>query len=301
MKTNLRTKLQLAAILFLSSTLMARAQEKSVENLDQKFLNWHNRDPLKDNTLGTSVDRAYAELIVERTPKKTVIVAVIDGGVDINHEDLKGRIWVNEDEIPGNNIDDDRNGYVDDIHGWNFIGNKNGENVMSETMEYTRVYRTGGGPDFAKAKKLYEKELNGRLEEKKNIERFEEIYYKAKAKIKDKTGITVNGAKDLDAISPDYSEDVMAAKRFLEGRYAMGFNEKILAEMKQQNLDYVEKFLSLEFNPRTIVGDDPANINDTGYGNPDVKGPRSDHGTSVAGIIAAIRSNGSALMVLPLT
>ena len=267
------------------------SQEKSIEKLDAKYLNWHNRDLGKDETLGTSVDRAYVDIIGNHAPKKTVVVAVIDSGIDIDHEDLQGKIWLNEDEVPGNNIDDDHNGYVDDIHGWNFIGNKSGENITYETLEYTRLYKAGSGPNYLRARQLYEKELEKRLNEKKSLEKFEEAYYNAKATIKDKTGITVTSMKDLDAISPDEGQDVITAKRFLMSRYEKGFEEKILKLMIENNEDYLGKFLNMDFDPRAIVGDDPVNINDVGYGNADVKGPRSDHGTSVAGIIAAGRNN----------
>lgn len=54
-----------------------------------------------------------------------IVIAIIDRGVETNHEDLKRNIWVNQDEIPGNNIDDDNNGYIDDINGWNFYNNSN--------------------------------------------------------------------------------------------------------------------------------------------------------------------------------
>ncbi len=75
-----------------------------------------------------------------KQPGREVTVAVIDGGVDITHEDLKANIWVNEDETPGNGKDDDNNGYVDDVHGWNFIGGPDGQNVDNDTFEVTRIY-----------------------------------------------------------------------------------------------------------------------------------------------------------------
>jgi subtilisin family serine protease len=268
------------------------SQVKTVSDLDQKYLNWHQRDPLKSDALGTSVDRVYEELIQNSAPKKTIIVAVIDSGVDIDHEDLSGMIWVNEKEIPGNHIDDDQNGYVDDIHGWNFIGNKNGDNISFENFEYTRLYKAGDGPHYERAKKLYEKELEKQLDEQQNIARFEKVYYKAKATIKEKTGITVNSLTDLDMVTSNYNDEVMAAKRFLSSRYEKGFNDKILASIKENNLDYLEKFLNKNFNARSIIGDDPTTMSDVSYGNPNVKGPRSDHGTSVAGVIASIRNNG---------
>ena len=57
--------------------------------------------------------------------KRPVTVAVIDTGIDISHKDLSSSIWVNEDEIPGDGIDNDNNGYIDDVNGWNFVGNNN--------------------------------------------------------------------------------------------------------------------------------------------------------------------------------
>ena len=99
---------------------------------------WFLRDPETDHLQGVSVEKTYATLLKGK-PSKTVIVAVIDSGIDIEHEDLKDVIWTNEDEIPNNGIDDDKNGYVDDVHGWNFIGGKNG-NVNEDTYEVTREY-----------------------------------------------------------------------------------------------------------------------------------------------------------------
>lgn len=61
----------------------------------------------------------------ETENKRTVTVAIIDTGIDTTHTDLKDSIWVNEDEIPGDGIDNDGNGYIDDVNGWNFISNSN--------------------------------------------------------------------------------------------------------------------------------------------------------------------------------
>jgi len=266
-------------------------QERSVDKLDAKYLNWQNHDPATDKDLGTSVNKAYRELLQNKKSKKVVIVAVIDGGVDIDHEDLQGKIWVNEDEIPGNNIDDDNNGYIDDIHGWNFIGNKNGENLHFENYEFTRVYKMGSGPFYDRAKKLQDEAIAEQSRNKEGLARFETAYYNAKAVIKTKTGFDVTSLKDLDKVMPEYGEPVMRAKRFLLSRYEQGFTEKGLADYKEHVKNVSEKYLNLDLNARALVGDDPTDINDVAYGNPDVKGPRADHGTSVSGIIAALRDN----------
>jgi hypothetical protein len=122
-------------------------QQKSIDEFDSEFLNWYNKDLVENKVMGTSVDKTYNELLQDLTPKKTIIVAVIDGGVDIYHKELEGKIWSNPNEIPNNGIDDDDNGYIDDIHGWNFIGNAKGENVLLENLEYTRIVKSNDKSD----------------------------------------------------------------------------------------------------------------------------------------------------------
>ena len=117
--------------------------------------NWFNLDPTQNKVPGVSTEKAY-EYLKDR-PSKTVVVAIIDSGIDIEHEDLKDKIWVNEKEVPGNNIDDDKNGYVDDVNGWNFIGGKDGRHVAHDTQELTRLYGSlkekFEGPQAAKFQK----------------------------------------------------------------------------------------------------------------------------------------------------
>ncbi len=97
--------------------------------------NWQHFDLLTDTVPGMSVEKAYAELI-KNYEGKNVIVAVLDSGVDIDHPDLSPVIWTNKDEVPGNGKDDDKNGYIDDVHGWNFLGD-----IVAETLEMTRIVR----------------------------------------------------------------------------------------------------------------------------------------------------------------
>ena len=138
---------------------------------------WFLRDPEQDSLQGVSAERAYETLLKDQ-PSRTVIVAVIDSGVDIDHEDLKNVIWKNEDEIPGNGIDDDKNGYVDDVYGWNFIGGKNG-NVDADTYELTREY--------IRLKAKYENVDESKISKKQKTEfesyqKIQDKYEKLKAK-----------------------------------------------------------------------------------------------------------------------
>ena len=101
---------------------------------------WHMLDKETSGYYGLSVDKAYAFVKSKKLKSKTVIVAVIDSGIDTTHEDLKSKLWRNPKEIPGNGIDDDKNGYVDDIYGWNFLGGRDGKNVEQDSYEAARVY-----------------------------------------------------------------------------------------------------------------------------------------------------------------
>ena len=112
---------------------------ENVEIPEEAPDNWHHLTSDADH-IGIGTEKLYSEILLTRTPSKKVIVAIIDSGTDIEHEDLAENIWINEDEIPGNGIDDDKNGYIDDVHGWNFIGGKDGNNVDKDTYELTRVY-----------------------------------------------------------------------------------------------------------------------------------------------------------------
>lgn len=268
-------------------------QSKDVNEWGTAYQNWYNRDISIDAIMGVSVDKAYLEILTDSSKvKKKVIVAVIDSGVDIEHEDLRGKIWVNQDEIPGNGIDDDGNGYVDDIHGWNFLGNSEGENIQYETMEFTRIVREEGETNevYQRALSMQEKEIAKREKEKENITAFSEIYTRARSIIYSNTKILVNSLVDLDKVQSS-NEAVVASKNFLKDRYEMGFSEESMNEYLTYVNDFLDYRLNTEFDPRSVIGDDPLDINDKKYGNPDVKGPAGSHGTGVAALIAANRAN----------
>jgi len=125
------------SVLLILSTLFAFSlyAQTSVKEIPK---GWHLKDRAKDGFYGISLEKAYE--FVKGKKSQQVIVAVIDSGVDTTHEDLKSVLWINKKEIPGNGVDDDKNGYTDDIYGWNFIGGKDGRNVKEDSYEVARVY-----------------------------------------------------------------------------------------------------------------------------------------------------------------
>src|SRR5690606_10663431 len=124
----------------LLGVLLLFAQLAVAQDKEKMPKNWHLLDPATSGYNGISLDKAYNLLKTKKLKSNRVIVAVIDSGVDTLHEDLKPVLWVNKGEIPHNGIDDDKNGYIDDIHGWNFLGGKDGRNVKEDSYEGARVY-----------------------------------------------------------------------------------------------------------------------------------------------------------------
>jgi len=279
------------ALLACSFAAQAQKKEKSPEN-------WFNLDPTQDNVRGVSTERTYAELLKGKQGR-TIIVAVIDSGVDITHEDLQGKIWVNTKEIPNNGKDDDGNGFVDDINGWNFIGGKNGKNVHQDSYELTREYvrlskkfgkkSKPNDPEFAYFEKI-KKELEQKKAEKQEEKQQLQEYYDAIGIVRKALGdkpltlenlktIETNDKKVEDAKNKVFFLYMMASPEELEEYYTKGIKNAL-------EYGYNEKF-----DTRKIVGDNPKKLREKGYGNNDVKGPDAFHGTHVAGIIAANRDN----------
>jgi subtilisin family serine protease len=297
----------------ISPAVLADEPFSSLDSMDMKQLNWYNLDPFTDTIQGASVDKTYREILSTLAPRKKIVVAVIDGGVDINHTDLEGKIWTNPDEIADNGIDDDHNGYVDDIHGWNFLGNPAGENIQYENYEYVRIFKKYDSlyrniksiRDLPKAersnyryylasRKEYQTERMKFETEKSYIEFFESAYNNATRIVMDFLGKDTLVPADLDAINTEI-DSVKKSANFLSYVYTQGLTPESLKEYKQYNNNHLNKKLNLEANYRAILSDDPADIRDTDYGNNDIKGPSSDHGTFVSGIIAASRDNGKGI------
>ncbi len=258
---------------------------------------------------GIGVDRAYETLLSNKKPKQTVVVAVIDSGVDIAHEDLQGRIWVNDDEVPGNGEDDDHNGYVDDVYGWNFIGGPDGRQVQYDTYELTRLYARLGARFDGKAladvpegeqadyetylqiKAAYEEKVQNARQQYDNVSGFAQAAEQATAFAKEKLGREDVTAADLDAFDEQDPTEGQV-RRILAFMVANNITMKDLRDYLKQLEKDLEYRYNLEFDPRPIVGDHYEDPTERYYGNADVAGPDPEHGTHVAGIIAANRDNG---------
>jgi subtilisin family serine protease len=269
--------------------------------------NWYNLDQKKDKVPGVSTERAYSELLKDKK-SHTVVVAVIDGGTEVDHEDLMEMIWVNTKEIPNNNIDDDQNGYVDDIHGWNFIGGKDGD-VKEDNLELARIYRMMSSKmenvgDAQKSTPEYAQYLKVKTEyeEKSQYAKQMTVYLNGLLDGIDKIVKTTQKenptAEDLKAYKPTDMADAMAQKILIE----LAKQKVTVAELKAQiqpGIDHYQQEIDFGLNQnldtRQIVGDHYENLMEKNYGNNHYEGPKGDHGTHVAGIIAATRDNGKGM------
>jgi subtilisin family serine protease len=276
--------------------------------------NWFLLDPQQDKVQGVSAEITYQTLL-NGQPSVPVIVAVIDSGVDIDHEDLKSVIWTNEDEIPGNGIDDDKNGYVDDMHGWNFIGGKNG-NVKEDTYELTREYvRLSKKFADVDEKKVPRKQRSEYEDFKKIKDKFEKLKEKNEQQYELYKNLYVNVAMSVDTLQALLMPDSLTRESLADFKptdptllFAKGLLTNIFDNMDDNNASItdlvgqlkevydhyrviVEYGYNINFDSREIVGDRYEDFNEKYYGNADVKGPDAMHGTHVAGIIAADRKN----------
>ncbi|MFD0977255.1 S8 family peptidase [Salinimicrobium gaetbulicola] len=285
---------------------------KVTDLTETELKGWGGADLVSDTVPGMSVQKAYNEIIKNKKGTK-VIVAVIDSGVDIEHEDLDGVIWTNTDEIPNNQKDDDNNGYVDDVHGWNFLGD-----AVKENMEYVRILKvlkpkydnvpaSAVKPEnqeefelYKRAKAEYDKEYNEALGLKNQYEGIMQQLKMAHEAVSEELGKEDYTLEELQAMNAE-TEEMKQYQAFLS--QVMSNIKGSVPESIAQLNDAIEYFsgrlsshFNMELDGRAVVGDDPNDLNDRGYGNNDVTGPDPEkedikHGTHVAGIIAAEHNN----------
>ena len=285
---------------------------KTAELTEAELKAWSSKDLQNDTIPGMGVDRTYQEIIKDKVGT-TVIVAVIDSGIDIEHEDLKNVMWVNPKEIAGNNIDDDKNGYLDDIHGWNFLGD-----IVKENMEYVRIVRklkpkydgktqasvsAVDSAEFAlyqKANQEFSKEIEQTTASASRYSSMLGRLKPAHAAISEKLGKEDYSKEDLSGIEDPEGEQIDQIAMLTQ---MLNFSDDIpsFIERIQGGVSYFEGRLNSHFDTttdfRSAIGDDPYDNTDPYYGNNDVDGPDpkkkdAKHGTHVAGIIAAQRDNG---------
>lgn len=295
----------LVAIACLPGLVMS-AQNKAPEN-------WFNLDPAVDKVNGTGGDEAIKMLKNKNKKSQTVIVAVLDSGVEVDHEDLKDVMWVNPGEIPGNGKDDDNNGYIDDIHGWNFLAGPGG-NVNHETLEITREYARlkkrfeGTDPknlsgDAAKEYKYWQKikedfeaqraeALAGMENATKQLKPIEDAFDAVEKSL----GGKEFNAENVAAINANGNDELKKQVEMIKMVMAQGLSSRQdLEDAKKEASAYfynqVEYQLNPDLNERAKVGDDPNDLTNRFYGTNEYEGPDAFHGTHVAGIIAANRNN----------
>lgn len=268
---------------------------------------WATLDPELDKVEGTSTEKSY-KVFKKHIEKhaKPIVVAVIDSGVDITHKEFKKKIWKNEKEINGNpGVDDDGNGYIDDFYGWNFLGNNKGENVSSTTLEVTREFKrlsdlekTSGLDEeqkkyFERVKKLFEEKSKEAATILLKVKKISDDYNSALEILK-KVGLKNEKIKSVQKIEPT-SNEILDAKNKVLAYLEKGKNSKYYQtriEFWAKQVEVAKNYyFNINFNSSDIVGDDPSKMDDIGYGNNDVLADDGEHGTHVAGIIAARRHN----------
>jgi subtilisin family serine protease len=264
---------------------------------------WQLLDITSDRVAGVSARRAERDLLATKKPARQILVAVIDGGIDTAHTGLKANLWVNPKEVAGNGRDDDNNGYADDVHGWNFIGGKDGKEVHHETLELTRLYArctkaTEGTsaaklpmPDAATCKRVgeeFEKERAEAQQFAQQVTQISAVMTRANDILRRAIGGDSLTKAKVTAFQPTSAETQQAKVMWLRLDDA-GINPDALKEAQKEVETKASYGLNPKYDPRPLVGDDYANTAERRYGNANVMGPDAKHGTHVAGIIGAVR------------
>jgi subtilisin family serine protease len=299
----MKIKSLIVVFVFSFSSLLAQSTDPKADSAQTAPSNWFNLDAEQYLVQGVSTEKAYEFLQGKKSSK--VVVAVIDSGVDIEHEDLQGKIWVNADEIPGNDKDDDNNGYIDDVHGWNFIGGKDGTHVGHDTYELTREYvrlkekyEGVSLDDIPKKEKEYYTHILDEFDKKRAEMEQQYSGFQFFAKSYKRSSKLLEAYLDVEEVTNELLGDietedeiVLTSVSIMEYALSMGFSKDQFQEYEDYYTNALEYGYNPDFDPRYIVGDNYEDLSEKYYGNNDVNGPDSRHGTHVAGIIAANRNN----------
>ncbi len=283
------------------------------------FEKWYQMGPASEFPTAIRSEEWYSS--APKSNPKTIIVAVLDSGVDIEHPDLKDNIWINQNEIPGNKLDDDKNGFIDDISGWNFIGGPDGSSVIHESLELTREYSKEKSKwvnvDSEKLKGKKKKEYEAFVEKRKFIETKRENATIQISQVLEMQTIVLSAlaaAKtelkgdsiDVTRLEASENEELQTAARIIQSVEEQGVPvesidwliEVATMQFEEQIKDN-EEILQYTYNPdydsRTVVGDNYTDFENMNYGNNKVNGTFSTHGTHVAGIIGAVKDNGEGM------
>ena len=256
--------------------------KSSLSKIDKK--NWHNLDIEKDSVPGTSVERAYNELLNELKGKK-VIVAVIDTGLDIDHISLSENIWINKDEKV-NGKDDDNNGYIDDIHGWNYLGSS-----YNETRDMTRILRDNkiNNRKYNLVEEEIQKEIKNSNEQLNILNYYIQILDESKELLSDyldNDNFSIQDVNNIETVDPKLNR----AKNIYKDFDFYGYTKEYLNEGIDQFNDFINYHFNVEFNGRT-TNDDIYDINDRNYGDNNINNSKESesHSTHVSGIISGNR------------
>jgi len=273
-----------------SYSVTAIAKKAPLTEEESKF--WGHSDLVTDSIPGMSLDKAYDFLQGKKGIE--VVVGVVDSGIDLLHEDLKNVAWVNSKEIPSNGIDDDKNGYVDDINGWNFLGT-----IYKEHLEYQRIVKD---PSIANeesvkdATKFYDEKVEAAKKNEKQYGQMLKMVTNADDALS-KHFDKINYSKD--EVTKVVTEDSALKQSIEVAKQMYGFGLSSLAQAKQELSKLVENASSmlsgedLKKDYRSVLGDDPNTMDNISYGDAATGHSTKDeaHGTHVSGIIGASRNN----------
>jgi subtilisin family serine protease len=284
--------------------------QKKAPLSEEEEKNWYLKDIITDSLPGISLTQIYDSLLINKIGKE-VIIAVLDSEIDIEHKDIKKHVWKNEDEIPHNGIDDDSNGYVDDINGWNFLGNKKGENASFTSYAYTRIlkkydslFKDKKKEDikskdsllfftYLRAKEKYKSRVEYAKEDIEYADMLLESMANVKKILSQYFPYKKYTLEDLDSLKKVSLKNVELQKAILIRSNFMkyGFTQNYMNNYKLSTQERTNKLLNLEYNDREIIGDNSNDIKDINYGNNLVNKNINlfEHGTEVTGSILSVK------------